>query len=557
MNQKAHCGYERDNLYAHTALISHADPNPVYSKQLETDLFNLYFVHIHPFFPVLDKHHILQLLRFDNSSIPFSLISVVMAVALHFTHDSGDSVLYYQQALDGLDHTTSLATVQTLLLLYKYQEMVTPVGTPISSFSIGYLKEAQSILSQLPRSQQEGRTDEFRSRAQWLLYIILTFGNIADKRWRDTLDYCTIPDRKPELTEIEHYDKNELNTTCNLIQLVNLALVYSPTICLISDQNTLFASSHHFMPDFLNYAAILEQWKEALPQHIAASLFSHQLYSVQDVSKNTSFTTHLCLIHDILTLLLTINQPTQHAGLSRLALAVCYRAHCLTVGDMEPSTFSCVASIQGSRLVSFGLTLALQAQSYCHEKQLGDDAVKNYHSCCALAFQIFERISLSPQLYLTVSTFRTQMESKAMDQPPYITHSMIDTSPSTSSGHGSQSAYQTTNSTVDSGYFYNMTTTTPQVHHAPPPPNTGEWQHYTTYTTHHEFVTPQQGTDTNYQFVPDAMPVTPTFQHAEPVIVDSYFDQSFGPTVVTSSPFHHHPSMEILYDAKSCRTRKI
>lgn len=566
MNQKAHCGYERDNMYAHTTLASTSlIEEPVYSKQIEQELFEVYFCHFHPFFPVLDKHQILQSQKFDKNSIPYSLKSAIMAISLsNFTNNRQNSVFYYQQALDQMDHTTSLSTVQTLFLLYKYQEMVTPVGTPISSNAIGYLKEAQSILSQLPRLNQGTRDDEFISRAEWLLFIILTFGNSADKRWREALDYCTIPNKKPELTEIEHYDKNELNTTCNFIHLANIALVYSPTICLMSDQNTLFSNlENNYTIDFNNLSFKLEQWKTALPRQITQSLFAHppNLYSVQDISKNSSFTTYICLIYDILSLLIAIHQPNQQHDLSKMALAICFRAHCLTVGDMEPSRFSRLASIQGSRLISFGLTLALQTQSYCHQKLTQQqEALKNFQSCCSLAFQIFDEISLSPQLYMTIQAFRNQIESEAPEkQGNYITHTnMLDSNSSSESSRTFSSS-----SAVDSNYFYNMTTTTvtptsQQVSHPEQNNTNGEWQQYTSYTTHDNF---QSSWDTSdYQVPQDNMPITPTLQHADnpsPVIViDSCFEQSFGLSVMVSNPYNfinNHPT-ELLYDSKSCRS---
>ncbi|KAG2209839.1 hypothetical protein INT47_001988, partial [Mucor saturninus] len=569
MDAKAHCSYERDNIYAHTTLTNYGE-EPVYSKQSEHEIFDVYFGHFHPFFPLLDKHQILQSLRFDN--MPLSLSLAIMAIAsCHFTHTDTNAAFYYTKAIDTLDHSPCLSSVQTLFLLYKYGEMVTPVGTPISSLTIGYLKEAQSILAQLPtqlpnqNNSDSARQDEFRSRAQWLIYITLSFGNIADQRWREALDYCIIPTKKPELTEIEHYDKNELNTTCNLIQLANLALIFSPTVCFMADQNTLFATNmNDFLPEFLNYATRLERWKAALPPPIAHSLYTNHLYTVQDGTKSPSFTTYLCLIHDIISLLVTIHQPDRHAHLSRLALAVCYRAHCLTVGDLAPSTFSRVASIQGSRLVTFALTLALQTQSYCEKNNLSLEAHKNYEACCDLTFQIFDQISLSPQLYMTINALRAQRESEAAAAAAtLLTSEQIE---NRSSGreerphYSTQSSYSSNESNYTSTTDYSYYTPIPQPSHTSTRNTqttsmTGDWQTYSHYTTSNY----DSLIETQYEMMQDtAMPTTPTFQHTEPtVIIDSYYSlpmsdsrRMTGP-VVASSYFYHHEPLEVLYDAKS------
>ncbi|KAG2233105.1 hypothetical protein INT48_005849 [Thamnidium elegans] len=524
MNQKAHCGFEKDEVYSN-ALFLTMDQLPVYSTQFEHELFQVYFTHVHPFFPILDKYGILQSLGFD--SLPCSLRWAVIAITISdFSNiNKYDSNQYYQHALHKLDHTSTLYTVQTLLLLYKYQELNTPVGIPLSSAAIGHLKQAQSILSQwIPK-------DEFVCRAKWILFIILSMSNPADKRINNTLDYYFPPNNLPALTDTEQYDEVDINTTV---------------------------------------------WKRTLPEHIAR-FFNEDasiLYATQShIPKSTSFIAYLCLIHDILDLLISANQPNQH-DLSKMAYSVCFRAHNFTVADLQPARFSCLASIKGSRIVSFGLTLALQAQAY-HDR---NKETEKFSICFSIAYQIFDQIYLSPQLYMTIQAFQTQTQSKKqLEQYRDYTlnnntdiHGRLDSN-SSSSGSGNSSNDTTSN-------YYNTVTTTATTNQSSTQ-QTNEsngWQNYNnSYSTNNNNFQSSWSNSMYYSSPQEdmySMPITPTFEPTEInqldintpssfSTVDSYFQPQvnvFEPSVTVSMgpyDFINSYPIERSYKSKSCNTR--
>jgi hypothetical protein len=432
IDQQGHCAYEKYSSAAYNCITSpiHELPPP-YAKQFEQELFDIYFTYVHPFYPILDRFYVSRALQYDSDVLPTAFKWAVMAVALHFTQrQDSTAAAYYFHASIQLDHTPSLLSLQTLFLLYKYQELITHVGCPLPNDAVDYLKEAQVMIQQLKQQRSNLSiwtiNDEFLNRASWILYIIVSMSSTADKRWKAMFEGCTVPTRFPSLTESEQYDKGELNTTCNLIHLINISLLYSQTLCLISDQSTLFVSADH--SEFTKLATNLEICKSKLPSHIALSLTADPpiLYSAQnhavshDSSKTASFTAYICLIYDILDLLICIHQccsssiPSDIAHIPKKASQIYYRSHSFTVGDLQEPRFSRMASIQGSRLVSFGLTLALQAYSYYHEqkhtKTLED--IKRYYGCCTLLFRIFDDMALSSQLYITIQTLRAQIEAK-------------------------------------------------------------------------------------------------------------------------------------------------
>lgn len=457
IDERGHCSYEKHGytMCNDMTFASSLYETPPSSKQLEQELFDVYFTFVHPFYPIMDRFYISQALQFDTNSLPAFLKWAIMAVALHFTHKRQDSIAmaacYYDHASLQLDHTPSLLSLQALFLLYKYQELNTPVGAPLSVAASGFLKDIQVMIHQLKQQRWDFSiwtiSDEFLNRADWILYIVISLSSTADERWKALFEQSTVPACRPSLTDSEQYDKDELGITCNLIHLINISLLYSKTLCLISDQGTLFVSAGH--PEFIQLAADFDVCKSRLPSHIALSLtaepairYSAQNHTVAgvlfDSSKTTSFTAYICLIYDILDLLIYIHQCSSSTSFSYAAhitkkvYQIYYRVYSFTTSDNQDPHFPRMASIQGNRIVSFSLTLALQAHSYCLQqtttKSLED--LKRYYACWMRSFQIFDDMALSPALYMTIQNLRAQTETKQQlnfTATPESTASYFDT----------------------------------------------------------------------------------------------------------------------------------
>ncbi|CAO0799913.1 unnamed protein product [Mucor circinelloides] len=578
MDQKGRCSYEKQSnaIYNHmTMLPSSIHELPAYTKQMEQELFDVYFCYVHPFYPILDRYYILQAMKYDAESIPTSQKLAVMAVSLHFTHQQQDSDImaaaYYQHASMQLDHTPCLASLQTLFLLYKYQELVTPVGSSLPNIAVNYLKEIQTMINQLQQPEVDNDRvvwsthDEFVCRASWIVFIIITFSSTADDSWRNMLDCCAHHSRFPSLTETEHYDNGELNIFCNFKHLIKIALLYSQTLSLISDESSLFVNADH--PEFIKMAQGLDAWKSSLPSRIALALAVDPpttLHSAQnssianiahDSSKSGPYTSYICLVHDILDLIISIHrsstsesQTTKDLDIFKKASQVCYRAHSFTVGDMQTPRFSRLAAIQGGRIVSFGLTLALQAQSHVHEKN-GDKTLKNakqYYSSCSLSFQIFDDMLLSPQLYMAIQTLRAQLGAKEQlnlaDQQSYEHSPMSsDRNSSAQSTPGIQQHQSTdygfTRSTISSqdmpNSFYYSDTHVQHQSTSNYQTREPQWQDYNNSnlnSNNHWPMSDQTNQEQNNSYYSDeyashrSVPVTPTFE------------KEFATTTSTSTP---------------------
>ncbi|KAI7904025.1 uncharacterized protein BX663DRAFT_353029 [Cokeromyces recurvatus] len=348
---KGRCNYEKHSsntyIHSHVSSLDHItstiDEIPSYSKQTEYELFHTFFNYVHPFYPILDSFQILQSLQCDSKPIPNALKWAIMAIALHFTqhYQKGSSAtlatIYYHQAYLLLDHSSpSLSSLQTLLLLYKFEELMTPVGASLSTVALSYLYKALDMLKNLLQ-EQTGLTDmwtikdEFICRNGWILFIIITTSSNADERWRELLEDCPTPSRLPSLIEREHYNKGEFDTACNLIHLINITLLYSRVIRFIFDQSTLFAKdTANYLLEFNKFATSLDVWRASASKHLSLSLvdnpsmpYSAQVHSNTNndgilhhsISKTAFFTAYLCLIHDILDVLISIHCATSNSYL--------------------------------------------------------------------------------------------------------------------------------------------------------------------------------------------------------------------------------------------------
>ncbi|CAO3704036.1 unnamed protein product [Rhizopus stolonifer] len=407
------CAFEKDmSPYSHMNLTTVANSNLMDSVHLEVELFEVYFAFIHPFYPVLDSYKILETLKCNPNGLPPALKYSIMALALQIhlpaTIENRDvtATSYYHYSLTQMDCTPCLSNIQTLLLMYKYEEIITPVGIPFSVAAIQHLKEAKNMIDQVTLNRDTPWTieNEFVCRAFWIWYINLSFSNLADSRCKEMLSLASAPTRLPSLTDAEHYDETSLNITCNFMHLISIADIYSQTTCYISNNATLFSSTDHLA--FTKLISQLQVWLDGLPNQLrsgdTASLFSaHSIHLADDPSKTASFAVYLGLIHDTLGLLLTLHQKPFRGAQVALDLAV--RAHKFTLADVPHLQFSRFASIQGSRLIVYGLTLALQALHYDIQESGVSEKMNPFMS---MALQVLDQISVSSKLSLAIQDIK-------------------------------------------------------------------------------------------------------------------------------------------------------
>jgi len=99
---------------------------------IQPDLIDLYFQHVHPFLLVLHKPSFFRRLHDPKDPVPDFLLAAMYAVASHYAPGrEQDGRRYFQFWLSRLDDTLDkprLSTIQALLMIIKYQEGVKQTG---------------------------------------------------------------------------------------------------------------------------------------------------------------------------------------------------------------------------------------------------------------------------------------------------------------------------------------------------------------------------------------------------------------------------------------------
>lgn len=542
IDAKGHCEYEKDisTAYVHVTLPPSSTTSlPCYTEELEYELFDCYFEYVHPFYPLLDKYSVLQAAHNNKTALSQSFKAAIMALALHFTshHDKSMATMYYQYALNHLNHydEPSLSNMQTCLLLYKYQEVITPVGTPLSSVALSHLKEALQILEQMQQNPRSNWTiqDEFLCRAHWILYINLVFSNLADPRTRALANSCATPSHLPTLTEIEQYNKEELGTTCNFVYLANITTLFSQTATLISDYDNTCSSTRQ--RQFIDLATGLDNWRKSLPDSILYSLSADQtkLYSHQHHQEETQFNepvsssayvSYLCLIYSILHLMIShySSLPTPH-DLSDPALEICYRANC-----MMRDPLSRMASVHGNRLISFAVTLGIQLYHFAKFSSQQYANGQFEATCSLVVYRIYDQLSLSSQLYLAIQSFKNKFEPKTAE----INHPIYQQQ---QSSHSCPSLYVSMipeASQIEPQQEYHQEQ---QLHHS----QSQEWYHYDWSATQQQQLS-WNTPDLGFHSVTSATSSPALMNYSSDCLVQSFTDETFQmpltPTTDISPP---------------------
>ncbi|CAO3677867.1 hypothetical protein G6F70_006148 [Rhizopus microsporus] len=425
VDKKGQCTFEKSvsSVYSHVTMTTSEN---YMSTQMESELFDAYFAFVHPFYPVLDRYETMQAIKRQPSNLPPALKSIILALALHFYLPSSAHAVagsYYQHAITQFDHAVCLSNIQILLLMYKYQEVITPVGTPLSMSAISHLKTAKLMMDQLVEDITVLWTfeNELICRASWVWYINVAFSNLADARFKDMLQFAIPPTRLPSLTETEQYDKTSLNIICNFLHLISLAIIYAQTICFISSHSSLFYNTD--CQEITTFANQLEAWHKALPNHLFISLSVNPvpLYTTHDPnnamahdqSKTESFAAYLGLIRDSLELLIAVH--TRPFTASKVVLNLVSRAYSLTLGDVQPANYTRLAAIQGSRLIAYGLTLALQALQYDTQEKARIEPIES------MAIDIFNTISVSSKLTVGIQSLKEEeIARKSLGDDDYV-----------------------------------------------------------------------------------------------------------------------------------------
>ncbi|KAI8095736.1 hypothetical protein BDF21DRAFT_406600 [Thamnidium elegans] len=320
------------------------------SISLESKLFKLYFDNVHPAYPVLLKQSILNIHSQDRFLLCRGLRYAIMALACHYfptytlPTSLPTSTYFYDIARHEVSSLTPrLDTVQTLLLLYKHDEIHTS-----SKHGIYYLERAQEMIGQIQSLIPQHQ--EMINRARWVLFGSIGFSNLSDLSFNKLYTKISLPLELPQALSEEELDENE---TCSaqhhlnrFSQIANLSVLYSHTV-----QSMITGSTGHLIC-LKQFKKIRQHWHDSLHPITQSRLVSLCPTDEEEVDIMILYS---AILYDMLYLLLLSHYHLE-TEFDRVETA--YRLQRMVHTLVTRSCFT--GAIQSTRMSNFALMLCLQ-----------------------------------------------------------------------------------------------------------------------------------------------------------------------------------------------------
>lgn len=362
-------GYEVDQLI--TFADEHAVDQPITSLdmsnfqepslQLESKLFSIYFQQVHPAFPVLLKQSVLNIHSQDRLLLSKTLRYAIMTIACHFYPKTASTPYDYPHNQDVSSNNTAAAdyfydiarkelgtapfvkkldVVQSLLLLYKHNEIMYKDGTR-------YLEQAQDLVSQI--SSVVPQQQEMINRTRWVLFGIIGLSNLSDARYSAMYKRIDLPVELPQALQQEIKDDNSAQQHVNrFAQIANLSVLYSHTV-----QSLITCSTAHLIC-LTQFKEIRQHWHDSLHPVTQSRLLTNQDQE-QDIDIMILYS---AILYDMLYLLLVLHyRLIEHEWES---IETAYRLQRMVHNLVTRASF--LATVQCRRMASFALMLSLQLQ---------------------------------------------------------------------------------------------------------------------------------------------------------------------------------------------------
>lgn len=312
------------------------------SISLETKLFELYFDHVHPAYPVLLKQSIMNIHSQDRLLLSRSLRYAIMALGSHH-FPSNTLPSFYSVARQEISTLTPrLDSVQTLLLLYKHDEIHTSSG-----HGIYFLERAQKMIGQIQSLIPQHQ--EMINRARWILFGSIGFSNLSDLNFNKLYTMIDLPLELPQALA-EELDEND---TCSahfhvnrFAQIANLSVLYSHTV-----QSMITGSTCHLIC-LKQFKEIRQHWHDSLHPITQSRLVS---LCPTDEEEIDIMILYSAVLYDMLYLLLLSHYHLESEW-DRIETA--YRLQRMVHTLVIRSSFS--SAIQSRRMSCFALMLCLQ-----------------------------------------------------------------------------------------------------------------------------------------------------------------------------------------------------
>ncbi|KAF9201013.1 hypothetical protein BGZ49_008763 [Haplosporangium sp. Z 27] len=252
---------------------------------IQPDLIDLYFKHVHPFLLVLHKPSFFRRLHDPRDPVPDFLLAAMYAVASHYAPGrEQDGRRYFEFWLSRLDDTLDkprLSTIQALLMIIKYQEGVRNTGFYFRTYMytqmvIVLARELQLHKTTPVNAKLDPESHEVRRRLFWAIFVLDQFMCVSQGR---TMSFREVePEADMPRTDNENpNDPEEIEVIENAVEYIKLVKIDHQALILVRKFLTKVVTPEETIPQGLFLHQAMLAWKANLPPRlqIAPNMSAH------------------------------------------------------------------------------------------------------------------------------------------------------------------------------------------------------------------------------------------------------------------------------------------
>ncbi|KAG0083688.1 hypothetical protein BGZ93_001665, partial [Podila epicladia] len=252
---------------------------------IQHDLLDLYFQHVHPYLLILHKPSFFRRLNDTKDPVPDFLLAAMYAVASHYAPGrEADGRRYFEFWLSRLDDTLDkprLSTIQALLLIIKYQEGVKHTGFYFRTYMYAQMvivlaRELQLHKTTPVNVKLDPESHEVRRRLFWVIFVLDQFISVSQGR---TMSFREVePEADLPRTDTEDpNDPQELENIENCVEYVKLSKINHQALILVRKFLTKVVTPEETIPQGLFLHQAMLAWKQNLPPRLqlASNMSAH------------------------------------------------------------------------------------------------------------------------------------------------------------------------------------------------------------------------------------------------------------------------------------------
>ncbi|KAF9982123.1 hypothetical protein BGZ75_006491 [Mortierella antarctica] len=394
---------------------------------VQPDLIDLYFKHVHPFLLVLHKPSFFRRLHDPKDPVPDFLLAAMYAVASHYAPGrEEDGRRYFQFWLSRLDDTLDkprLSTIQALLMVIKYQEGVKHTGFYFRTYMYTQMvvvlaRELQLHKTTPVNAKLDPENHEIRRRLFWAIFVLDQFMSVSQGR---TMSFREVEPEAdlPRIDTENPNDPEEIEVIQNAIEYIKLVKIDHQALILARKFLTKVVTPEETVPQGLFLHQAMLAWKANLPP---------RLQMASNMSAHTPFVAMLHILYHACAIMVQ-RCYCEDPSISHLEIAAVSRETCtvsatnitVIIDDLYTNhgVLPLTYPMRGCYFIIYCLIAAATIQA--NDIRRGTNGPIMFKRSLALLSLILRQstaVDINKEVELLKSTLDTSMESRSPGQAP-------------------------------------------------------------------------------------------------------------------------------------------